>query len=126
MARAPLGVSRQFATYVVGGGLCALIDVGVMQLLLRQGVHLAAATTTGFLAGLAVNYAFHSQITFQSSATSGSFVRYMCVVGLNYLITLACVALAASLTGMPLPGKVIALALVALNGYFLGKHWIFK
>lgn len=120
------GQPRQFAVYVLGGAICALIDIGAMQLLLRQGVHLAAATTAGFLAGLLVNYAFHSNVTFQSGASPVSFVRYLCVVGLNYLLTLACVAFAASATGMPLLGKVVALVLVALNGYFLGKHWIFK
>jgi len=47
--------SRQFGLYLFGGVLSALVDIGLMQVLLRQGVHFAGATTAGFLAGLLVN-----------------------------------------------------------------------
>jgi putative flippase GtrA len=117
---------RQFATFMAGGLLCALIDIGVMQLLLRGGVHFAGATTAGFLAGLLVNYAFHSRVTFDAAASASSFARYLCVVGLNYLLTIGCVALAVSLAGMPLAGKIASLPLVSVNGYLLGKFWIFR
>jgi len=52
-------------------------------------------------------------------------VRYLCVVGLNYLLTLGCVAAAQALAGAPLVGKLVSLPLVALGGYILGKFWIF-
>ena len=118
--------SRQFGIYVVGGVICALVDIGLMQLLMHAGVHFASATSAGFLAGLLVNYAFHSRITFTAGATPANFARYMCVVGMNYLLTMACVAIAASVVAMPLAGKIISLPLVAINGYLLGKYWIFK
>jgi len=121
-----LGHSRQFGIYVVGGVVCALVDIGLMQLLLRSGVHFASATSAGFVAGLLVNYAFHSRVTFTAAATPANFARYMCVVGMNYLLTMACVALAVSVSGMPLAGKIVSLPLVAINGYLLGKYWIFK
>ena len=118
--------SRQFGTFIAGGLLCALVDIGLMQLLLRSGVHFAGATTAGFLAGLLVNYAFHSRVTFDAAASASSFARYLCVVGLNYLLTLGCVALGVRLAGMPLAGKLASLPLVAVNGYLLSKHWIFR
>jgi putative flippase GtrA len=121
-----LGHSRQFGVYILGGVLCALVDIGLMQLLLGAGAHFASATSAGFIAGLLVNYAFHSRVTFTAAATPANFARYMCVVGMNYLLTMACVALAVSLSGMPLAGKIFSLPLVALNGYLLGKYWIFK
>jgi putative flippase GtrA len=121
-----LGHSRQFGVYIIGGVLCALVDIGLMQLLLGAGAHFASATSAGFIAGLLVNYAFHSRVTFTAAATPANFARYMCVVGMNYLLTMACVALAVSLAGMPLAGKIFSLPLVALNGYLLGKYWIFK
>jgi putative flippase GtrA len=117
---------RQFSLYLAGGLLCALVDVGLMQLLLAAGAHYAGATSAGFAAGLLVNFAFHSRVTFAAAATPGSFARYLCVVGINYLITLACVALAAALLARPLGGKLASLPLVALNGFVLGKYWIFK
>jgi putative flippase GtrA len=118
--------SRQFGLFVFGGLLCALVDIGLMQLLLHNGLHFTGATTAGFLAGLLVNYAFHSRVTFDAAATTSSFARYLCVVGINYMLTLGCVALAQSLAGMPLAGKIVSLPLVSINGYLLGKYWIFK
>jgi putative flippase GtrA len=117
---------RQFATFVTGGVICAVADIGLMQLLLSAGVHYAGATTAGFCAGLLVNYAFHSRVTFSSVATPANFGRYLCVVGLNYLLTLGCVALAVPVVGEPLFGKILSLPLVAVNGYLLSKYWIFK
>jgi putative flippase GtrA len=122
--------SRQFAVYVGGGVLCALVDIGLMQLLLGAGFHHTAAASAGFAAGLLVNFAFHSGITFNTAANSvaipGSFGRYLCLVGLNYVLTLGCVALAQATLGNPLLGKILSLPLVAVNGFLLGKYWIFK
>jgi putative flippase GtrA len=118
--------SRQFATFLAGGLLCALVDIGVMQLLLGAGAHFTGATTAGFLAGLLVNYAFHSRVTFEATASSSSFARYLCVVGLNYLLTMGCVSLAVSLAGMPLVGKIVSMPLVSVSGYLLSKFWIFR
>jgi putative flippase GtrA len=118
--------SRQFGTFIAGGLLCALVDIGVMQGLLRAGAHFTGATTAGFLAGLLVNYAFHSRVTFDAAASTSSFARYLCVVGLNYLLTMGCVSLAVSLAGMPLLGKIVSLPLVSISGYLLSKFWIFR
>ncbi|MDT1843052.1 GtrA family protein, partial [Acinetobacter baumannii] len=45
---------------------------------------------------------------------------------INYLLMLACVALAAALLDNPLAGKLVSLPIVAINGYLLSKHWIYK
>lgn len=118
--------SCQFAVYVTGGVLCALVDIGLMQLLLGTGFHHSAAASAGFAAGLLVNFAFHSGVTFNTSANPASFARYLCLVVLNYGLTLGCVALAQALAGNPLLGKILSLPLVAVNGFLLGKYWIFK
>ena len=117
---------RQFGVFLIGGLLCAGIDVGLMQLLVMKGFHHTAATSAGFVAGLLVNYAFHSRITFDQAASRASFVRYMCVVGLNYILTIVCVALAVAVADNPLAGKILSLPLVAANGYLLSRYWIFK
>lgn len=118
--------SRQFAVYVAGGVLCALVDIGLMQLLLQGGMHHTTAASAGFAAGLLVNFAFHSGVTFNAAANPASLARYLCLVGLNYLLTLGCVSLAEALLGDPLLGKILSLPLVAVNGFLLGKYWIFK
>jgi hypothetical protein len=52
--------------------------------------------------------------------------RYLCVVALNYLLTVGLVGLAQWLVGSPLAGKLLSLPLVAVNGYLLGRYWIFR
>ena len=118
--------SRQFAVFVSGGLVCALADVGLMQLLLSAGVHATAAASGGFGAGLVVNYLFHSRVTFNTAASPANFTRYLCVVAMNYLLTIGCVALADANLDNPLLGKLLSLPLVAVNGYLLSKYWIFK
>lgn len=116
----------QFAVFVLGGLLCAALDVGLMQVLLWQGAAALLATSGGFLAGLLLNYAFHARVTFGRLASGGSFLRFLCVVAINYMITLALVSLALALAFPPLAGKLVSLPVVAVNGFLLSKHWIFK
>lgn len=119
-------LTPQFLVFVAGGGLCALVDIGLMQLLIINHVDAFLATSAGFVAGLCVNYAFHSKVTFKNVMNLGTLVRFMCVVGLNYLLTLALVALSLALVESALIGKLVSLPVVAINGFFLSKHWIFK
>lgn len=121
-----LARQHQFIVYLIGGVICALIDIGVMQLLIGSGFNFVLAASAGFAAGLLVNYAFHANLTFQTSATAFNFARYMCVVGINYLLTIAFVSLSVSLVGIALVGKLVSLPIIAVNGFLLGKYWIFK
>ncbi len=121
-----MALGPQFLVFVAGGGLSALIDIGVLQLLIHAGVDPFAATTLGFLAGFVVNYAFHAKVTFKNVTTMRTLVRFVCVVGLNYLLTLGMVAISLAIFQEALIGKLVSLPLVAVNGFFLSKHWIFK
>lgn len=126
LALLALLTTPQFMVFVAGGALSALVDIGLMQLLLHGGAAPLAAASAGFLAGLLVNYLFHARVTFKQLSGSRTLTRYLCVVAINYLLTLALVALAQALCGYPLVGKLASLPLVAVNGYLLSKHWVFK
>jgi putative flippase GtrA len=119
-------LTPQFIVFIAGGLLCAVIDIGVMQWLIAQQTSPVISASSGFLAGLLVNYAFHAKVTFKNVATPATFVRFICVVGINYLITIALVALGVALWQSALVGKLVSLPLVAVNGFFLSKYWIFK
>lgn len=119
-------LTPQFIIFVAGGVLCALIDIGIMQFLLANHYAPFAAASTGFLAGLLVNYAFHAKVTFKNVATPATFLRFICVVGINYLITIALVTLGVAWWQSALAGKIVSLPVVAINGFFLSKYWIFK
>lgn len=117
----------RFALYLAGGVLSALVDIGIMQSLIAATVNPMVATSAGFASGLLVNYLFHARLTFKSvQGSSGSFPRYLCVVAANYLLTLAFVAAALAVFDQALAGKLLSLPVIAVNGYLLGKHWIFK
>lgn len=122
----PLWDAR-FLVYLTGGVLSALVDVGVLQWLIGAALAPLLAASAGFVAGLGVNYLFHSRLTFRGAARSNASVaRYLTVVALNYLVTLAMVAVSLALFQQALPGKLLSLPLIAVNGYLLGKHWVFK
>jgi putative flippase GtrA len=121
-----LSRQRQFLLYLAGGVASALIDVGLMQFLIYSGVDYVTATSAGFIAGLIFNYAYHATVTFTAPPSGRSMGRYLAVVAMNYLFTLACVALSVHLVGLAVVGKLLSLPLVAVNGFILGKHWIFK
>lgn len=117
---------RQVLVFLVIGGASALIDVALLKLLLLGGSSLVAATSVGFVCGLAFNFTFHARYTFGASMTAARLARYLGVVAANYLFTLACVHAAEALLHSPLAGKLLALLLVPLLSYQAGKHWIFK
>lgn len=117
---------RQLLWFLIGGGASALIDVGLMQLLIIKDVDYVIATSAGFAAGLAFNFTFHARYTFASAMSGAAFLRYLCVVGLNYLITLACVSASMETIGTALAGKIVSLFIVPISGFLFGKYWIFK
>lgn len=120
-------LDAKFLVYLSGGVVSALVDIGIMQWMIAAGVAPLLAASAGFVAGLCVNYVFHSRLTFRNAARgNGSLPRYLSVVALNYLVTLGLVAASLALFHQALPGKLLALPLIAVNGYLLGKHWIFK
>lgn len=117
---------RQLLVFLVGGVLSVLIDVGVMQLLILNDANVMLATSVGFASGLVFNLTFSARYTFQSALTGQVVLRYLCVVLLNYLITIGCVAMAVALIDNALAGKMLALFIVPVNSFLLGKHWTFK
>jgi putative flippase GtrA len=121
-----LTISPKFAVYVAGGVLCACIDIGLMQLLVLAKVSAVKAASAGFVAGLLVNYAFHAKVTFNSVTSTATFTRFMCLVAINYLITITLVGVAQHLFSAPLLGKLVSLPAVAVNGFFVSKRWIYK
>jgi len=121
-----MGLDARVVTYLAGGVLSALVDIGLMQMLIYGGGGVYLATSLGFGGGLLFNYAFHARVTFKSAAGVGSFARYLCVVAMNYLLTLVFVFLSLSLVGNPLVGKVLSLPVIAAIGFVLSKRWIYR
>ncbi len=119
-------ISRQFAVFIGVGITCAVIDIGLMQLLTLFGVHYMIAATAGFSAGLVLNFLLHTRFTFRAGYSHSMLVRFMTVVLANYLLTILTVSLFHALLDMAILGKVASLPLVAVNGFLLSKYWVYK
>ena len=111
---------------MVVGAATALIDIGLMQLLIWLGIYYILAATLGFFVGLLANFSLHTYVTFGAGYSHSVFVRYGIVVFINYSITLLVVHLFHIMLNEPLLGKLISLPVVAVNGFFLSKNWVYK
>jgi putative flippase GtrA len=119
-------VMRQFAIFIGVGIACAVIDVGLMQVLMLFGAHHVVAATAGFAAGLVANVALHTRVTFSARYTHRILIRFMTVVLANYIITVAFVTLLNDWWSMPVLGKLVSLPVVAVNGFLLSKFWVYR
>lgn len=117
--------SRQFMIFITGGLASAVIDVGIMQLMINFGFDHIISATIGFFFGFLFNYAFHANLTFKSVVCLSTVIRFVAVIGINYLITISFVTVAYSILGNALLGKIISLPFVAVNGFLLSKYWVF-
>ena len=117
--------SRQFIIFITGGLASAAIDIGIMQLMITFGFDYILAATIGFFFGFLFNYTFHANLTFKSVVCLSTVIRFLAVIGINYLITISFVTVAYSTLGDALIGKIISLPFVAVNGFLLSKYWVF-
>lgn len=117
----------RFGRFVLVGLACAAVDTAVVWALDRQAFRYGVAVTAGFFAGFLLNYVLHARYTFSVARLHASqLLRFIAVVVANYLITLAVVALLHDLAGMDVViAKVVSLPIVAVNGYWLSKAWVF-
>jgi len=119
-------ISRQFAVFVCVGALSAAVDISAMQALIHWGVQYGVAATASFFIGLAVNYACHARVTFKVRGSAATMVKFGVVVFLNYLITIALIVVSRHLLDSVMIGKIASLPVVAANGFFLSRHWVFR
>lgn len=117
---------RQFAVFIGVGVVCAVLDVGLMQVLILFSIHHVLAATAGFALGLAANFGLHTRVTFSARYSHSVLVRFMTVVLVNYLITIIFVTIFHAWLEMALFGKMLSLPLVAVNGFLLSKYWVYK
>lgn len=119
-------IQRQFLVYVSIGVLSALLDIAVMEGLIRGGVFYGTAVSAGFVAGLVFNYLCHAKVTFGSTSSVASAIKYGIVVSVNYLITMLFVTVSHHWLGNVLAGKIVSLPVISIIGFLLGRYWIFK
>ena len=118
-------LARQFIVYVCVGVLTALTDVGIMIYLTHQGLNPLLSASVAFFFAVSVNYTCHTYVTFKSKFALRNLGKYLVVLMICYLLTLAAVWVATILLVSPTLGKIVSLPFVAVSGYLLSKHWIY-
>jgi putative flippase GtrA len=113
--------------FLVVGGVALVIDVGVLAgLRVLAHAPLGVATGAALVASLAWNYAGQRRLTFGSGVDLRTGLpRYVVLVGLNYVLTLALVTLAAHTGVGYLTGKAAAVAVLTPTNFYAYRAWVF-
>lgn len=119
-------ISRQFLVFVAVGFTSAVIDIGIMQLLIKSGMHYGISTSLGFAISLIFNFFCQAKVTFKAVSSFGTMVRFGCLVAINYLITMAFVICSEYFLGEALVGKVLSLPVIAVNSFLWSRYWVFS
>ena len=116
----------KFVVYLIVGSVSAIIDLLTLSFLVSQHTKQWLTVTFAFIAGFAFNLKAHSLFTFVSPLTRISSIRFTAVAAINYLLTLAIIQILTAFSFSLITAKLISLPIIAIFGYFLGKHWAFK
>ena len=119
-------ISRQFAIFLLVGLACALIDIATIEFFRLAGAHYSVAVSLGFGMGVIANYILHTKFTFKTSSSQVNFLKFACIVALNYGATLLFVVGSTHFLGSVLMGKIASLPVVSINGFLLSRYWAFK
>lgn len=124
---ARLGWSSSAVRYLLVGGFCFLVDVGLLWVAHDVfGAPLAIATPVAFLASFAVTYTLQRVVAFSSdSNVVPSVARYTALVVFNTLATTGIVWLIDQSGGSWFMGKVIAVVATTVWNYFAYRYWVF-
>jgi putative flippase GtrA len=119
--------THRFLRFAVIGGFSFGVDIGVLWLMhSKLGVSLSLSTTCGYALGFTINFYLNRGVTFASDGHVGrQGVKYLIMVGLNYLWTLGIVWAGTLVWRDYLISKVIASATYSIVNFFGYKHWVF-
>jgi putative flippase GtrA len=111
------------------GGITLCVDVGSLRILHGSlGVALVPATICAFAVAFVVNFALSRQWTFASGKDGRAhhqMARFLFLVLINLLTTLAIVTGLVALGLNYLVAKLIATALNAVGNFFAYRRWVF-
>ena len=111
---APLGLRAQLVRFVLIGGLAALVDLGVYQLLLLLDAWAPLAKGISFILGTTTAYLLNRRFTFASSSGgSGRFVGFLVLYGSTFVVNVGVASLVLHLLGAPTVGTPAVPALIA-------------
>lgn len=139
-ARVQLPLATQLFRFVVTGGLSAVVDLGLMLLLMRLGLDYAAAKALSFVAGTTTAYLINMRWTFQSTGSKRTFAAVVVLYGLTFVLQWGTFVLlyprliawglggdlVPGMSGAQLVGFVVAQGLATVVNFVVQRSLIFK
>jgi putative flippase GtrA len=122
--RSILGALVRFG---ITGLASVAVDVGVLAgLHSAAGAPLALATLAGYALGVVVNYSLNRNWTFKSERDHRqTLIRYSALLVVNVAITEGVVLALTHVGVYYLLSKLVAVAIIAVLNFFVGRHWVF-
>lgn len=115
-----------FIVYCMVGLGSALVDVVGLKILSDfWNVPDIYAITIAYVVGMLSNYAMHNILTFKVRMSRSSLMRYLVVVGMNYVLSLFLIFLIQMLGVSLIASKIITLPVISISGYLFSKRWIY-
>lgn len=117
----------QIGRFLVTGGLSFAVDFGGLVLLREVlGWPLPWATTGAFLAAFAVNFGLNAGWVFGAhDRLATRLVRYLALVGVNYLVTIVVVVLLAAVGLWYTVAKVVAVGICLVLNFWAYRSWVY-
>ncbi|MEV4631132.1 GtrA family protein [Micromonospora sp. NPDC049523] len=129
----PSGLVRRllntgFVRYLVVGGGSAALDTGLLWLLHGAfNVWLPLATFVGVVTSTGLNFLLNRSWVFSSTGgAGGQLVRYLILVGVNWVLTVLMVAALAGLGLNYLVAKCVALVVLTTLNFVVYRAWVFR
>jgi putative flippase GtrA len=130
-----LGLKTQLARFVVTGGLSAVVDFGLLVLLMNVfGLDHTPAKAISFVAGTTTAYLINRRWTFQADASKRRFAAVVALYGLTFLLQVGLFAVlypwvldvSRSQTAAQVVGFVIAQGVATAVNFVVQRVLIFR
>lgn len=121
-----LPLRTQLVRFVLTGGLAALVDFGLLVLLMHLGMGHTPAKALSFVAGTTTSYLINRRWTFRAEPSRRRFLAFVALYGLTFALQVGLFSvLFTALSGQGLTLRVVQLvAFVVAQGVATGVNFI--
>jgi putative flippase GtrA len=82
----PLGLHEQLIRFVITGGLSAVVDLGLLVILMQLGLGHTPAKAISFVAGTTTAYLINRRWTFRAAPSTRRFLAVVALYGLTFVL----------------------------------------
>jgi len=121
---------RSAATFLTVGAIAAVINFSTFSLLFQMAhLNYKVAVSIGYLCSVIFHFTANRRFTFKSQGSDffRHLSKYIVMISINYLITLAVVHFVVeNLSLSPYIGVIAGIGCTVGIGYLMAKFWVFQ